>query len=1267
MVIYILLIFISITPFNAEDVDESAENKYINSLPEKEKRDFLEKVARRILEEVESKEVEVGLASGEIHNDKLNVHGEYVKKLLKEEIENLKRRNQEKNNSDILSFNKTEVRLLHSESPVNKQVLRSEGNKQGTEANTQNPLENTTLRSPNATQDETSTDYANYLHNENKKDKPKQKDDATKKINKKEPVSIEITFVNDEDENLKKSQNRDNDEIPVNVVYDDKSVKIKSILNPEESLPETANEGTIAHGKNKKLFRKSFPDVDDNAKNIDNTFDNQIARKKRKSNSETDDDMERNSTLSNQTKSAVETYIVDETGSLPSGNLNLKSETITGSPPSSDLNLKSGTTTEGLLYQDNTSTVNSKNSTQTLMADNLQTSTPEKNVQQSQDDDLEITTAKDVGIQTIINGSKANENKSENAILGNSNIMMQKMDTTKTKLISGYPKESYNSTSTDDADVNIKYNNNTTENPTTEFVSPVEFNFNASFYVTKLSDTEITLENRDISTNKSEFDKSDKFKPEHNETVPTSTINTIIKQLTTPKIEEKKEIVAMEASVEILDNLTMPKSHNDKKPGPGETFFKQSNSHGSSTLKEYIVFEMLRNQQPFVKKEFMKGQSEKGNPKPFPKMVQYVPNQNQSLKEEQPSQVEQPYYAPVYNYAPEFAYFNPKNKYEPNLDDEVKIVDERSHEMDNIDESEKLFDYDIENRLKLADGKKESEIDHSLIFLNELSKPKVKTNALVRTATKDIKNIKIPEVLRKKIREHLKSLEDRFAMAVSRSRLSKNKHKNHPFYLLTGGLKGTSKKIYKKAPVILLTGRPHDDNKDDGDENAFVLQTGRLNDYMKNDVKKTNDKEDYIKIFSKYINNHEINKTPLHLLTGRPKNREKKVKNTLFLLTGRLNDYAKQGNQKLKNKKDIIQKLSESYDNLDTGSRSPKSSESKLDPEELKKLKTLNMDTVNMITEISSQSNHKHLQNKNIKKSKNPKELYSPTEEPPKGYNAIEKFISNERDMEPYVTAMIDLIQTNSTALKNYNWLSTTIDIRSALVKLLKLCENVQNEKDIHQKDVQLLKYVLYLYSTTKFLFDDQIMPLPSQKTDLKSSSLKNKKEKVDVRLNPKILNLKDSLEIYRENLRIKIKRHKAKRRSQYSSRRIMQRPWLNKRGLKDMAVDIRDFIDDLGSVLYEFHNAIQHISLVTSYRKQRWFENLQEVYLSSPPTRKQALEIILHLETTNLIDLIENSAASGLVKNYVKYGLDNPAEVEKTKEEFAFVVKLYLELKKLQ
>lgn len=87
MYVIILLICLSASV----NCDGDDEGKYIDLLPESEKKEFLERVARRILEEVETKQF-AKEPSVSLSDSKLGETSSYVSKLLKEEAADIKRR-----------------------------------------------------------------------------------------------------------------------------------------------------------------------------------------------------------------------------------------------------------------------------------------------------------------------------------------------------------------------------------------------------------------------------------------------------------------------------------------------------------------------------------------------------------------------------------------------------------------------------------------------------------------------------------------------------------------------------------------------------------------------------------------------------------------------------------------------------------------------------------------------------------------------------------------------------------------------------------------------------------------------------------------------------------------------------------------------------------------------------------------------------------------------------------------------------------------------
>ena len=82
---------------------DSDEDKYLDLLPDEEKQDFLDRVARRILKDVESQENVTNAKSGEVPDENLNQHTEFVKSILKDEQKNARTNKDDGNENESKS------------------------------------------------------------------------------------------------------------------------------------------------------------------------------------------------------------------------------------------------------------------------------------------------------------------------------------------------------------------------------------------------------------------------------------------------------------------------------------------------------------------------------------------------------------------------------------------------------------------------------------------------------------------------------------------------------------------------------------------------------------------------------------------------------------------------------------------------------------------------------------------------------------------------------------------------------------------------------------------------------------------------------------------------------------------------------------------------------------------------------------------------------------------------------------------------------------
>ncbi|KAL0809521.1 hypothetical protein ABMA28_011058 [Loxostege sticticalis] len=248
-----------------------------------------------------------------------------------------------------------------------------------------------------------------------------------------------------------------------------------------------------------------------------------------------------------------------------------------------------------------------------------------------------------------------------------------------------------------------------------------------------------------------------------------------------------------------------------------------------------------------------------------------------------------------------------------------------------------------------------------------------------------------------------------------------------------------------------------------------------------------------------------------------------------------------------------------------------------------------------------------------------------------------------------YVNVLQDMVKMENRALEKFDWLGSTVDILGAVRKLKYLTEHMQVRQVLDPVDIQLLNYVLYLFKISK-------------------SSLEGSSKEDTTLKNPKELQ------------RGRLPRNKH-RKKVYLSKSMLNRLWFNSRhGTPELSssekgseeLEFLAFLDDLKNSLHgvsivenSLHNSLKHIAIVTQYNNQQWFSNLKLLYLKNPE-QKVLLEVLLHIFTSRLLELIEKSAKNGLEDGYLVYVEKEEKEVERTKEEFIFVLRLLKEIKNL-
>ncbi|CAK1593581.1 unnamed protein product [Parnassius mnemosyne] len=257
---------------------------------------------------------------------------------------------------------------------------------------------------------------------------------------------------------------------------------------------------------------------------------------------------------------------------------------------------------------------------------------------------------------------------------------------------------------------------------------------------------------------------------------------------------------------------------------------------------------------------------------------------------------------------------------------------------------------------------------------------------------------------------------------------------------------------------------------------------------------------------------------------------------------------------------------------------------------------------------------------------------------------------SERNKFRAYLSACLnvlkDMIEHDNKGLLVYDWLSSTVDIQSAIRKLFDLTNNLQKRRDVHYSDVELIKYIMYLFKSSNTRHEEDKRELIYKTRSGNHLEKHTVKRKTPL---PKNYHKKCGEKIEKP-LQLWIKQYKTKRTPLVEN---------------NVLLEFEDFLTDLQESLYELHEAIKQIATVTKFNKQAWFNDLKVLHLL-PVSRSKTLGLLLHLVTTKLFRLIEESAKSGLEENFVSYVQNHQAEVENTKAELIFVLRLLKEIKTL-
>ncbi|XP_063370724.1 putative uncharacterized protein DDB_G0282133 [Cydia amplana] len=199
----------------------------------------------------------------------------------------------------------------------------------------------------------------------------------------------------------------------------------------------------------------------------------------------------------------------------------------------------------------------------------------------------------------------------------------------------------------------------------------------------------------------------------------------------------------------------------------------------------------------------------------------------------------------------------------------------------------------------------------------------------------------------------------------------------------------------------------------------------------------------------------------------------------------------------------------------------------------------------------------------------------------------------NDDYLEIHINNLKDLIDRNDLGLEKYDWLGTTVLIRAGLEKIQDITERKLHGRKLHDLDQKLLKFAMELYETAK-----KVMELQANAQNL--SRRQGKKVSSQTRM----LKKRKDLDIFKALLGADL------------SQILESISKIN-------AEEFKEFLDCLDMCLNDFHFAIKQVSLISTYKKQRWFQNIKRLYLQSADD-KEYLELFLHLVMARLMDLID-------------------------------------------
>ncbi|XP_035455019.2 uncharacterized protein LOC118279492 [Spodoptera frugiperda] len=1308
MLVLLLILFSSVTA-------DSDENKYVDFLPEDEKLQFIQQVARRILKDVQSQENKTEATSKEIDDEMLKKHNEYVKAILKEESEYVRRRKSEKDKLDKPASDETgnafdsEKKAVPDDDDAGQVDLTLRNDRRGNA----NPSD-----SNDYIKVEIITDEPPIIKRSIQEDAPTKNDES-------DETSAEVL-----------------DRVTSNVTSNIKTENFgdSTVVAPTRTTTETIVDSTTLIPETSTDSKSEHLEEDTNTTDVTET-DNKVTEKEETTTvAVTTEDKDHTELAKGRNSGSQETEA--------EGNISDAEESWSRRSNSeiniTEINNTTATTSAIELFglksaEKNLDESNNKSSEETTTIDEQDTkTTTEINKVESANNNL--TTVKEDGLdKPKMRATNETDTKEEVTTTENTSTTTTVAERT-TKPV---PVTTEIEKSTTSDPLTTESTNKTTEKKiiVEEFTSPPK----------KLKKKKVRSKDGKKVINQRALDQSKEFSPQIMEDsgkyIETGTeknarikLHKLEKVFLGPKGQKEEEAEAEEEEGDVIE-----------KPNPDKNFIELEKVYYDNNYKvkkgnTYQVYEIGADKTPFIKEEL--------------------------------SMVEQPYYVPIYNYSPNNAYFNPENRLGPNPgdasvekqdvegDDEaeerpptLRAKSEKFDDSANSDDSDEsddeeepsnnnqkpvdmeYNDSDFDDQRKKFGSKQgdtfhlhsihkqplfnhkqyisnhdhkkhsyqvnpEDYADNDYYFGLRNYKRRVNQDEHKNFPNSNENDHPAHSIQEGSLKDHVRAVRNILFHQKSFGLLDKDKYghegmedrSNHH----KSGLRQLEVGRYKKKHKALRSGEPVPEKqvKHDRDgyknkkqltakkqkqhkveiENQTILETETKDDdilekdehikkvgYLKsnNGTKELYVIDDYFKknvqkYIQKNVEDQNVEKERKERKERQNDYNELKPATPLPpppspppppppVLPPVL-EYVPVPNPEPENITEIhsnelaIEELSgdthrlssiNSFGNMQSFSAYNANKKHVFKRKEEKKLRGINKyaedgpqeplpEIVIPGTDTKAQDDIDPLDNQQEIKSALLKEL-------PGGEDL--NINSRRKDgvkLGVYLQVLKDMINTDSNALKQYDWLGSTVDIQSALQKMFDLTGLVTARRKVHPADMELLKYVLFLHKLATEII---------QANDFGAQ-------------------LKKNLVLNRNN------------KSVLKDKGLINKVWLY---LRKKVPDVHEigamrklnkFLMSIEDGLFELHDAVKNVAKITKYKNQHWYDNLKDLYINTED--KNLLELLLHMTVLRVFVLIEEGTKHGLEDNYILYMKKNKKEAKRTLDEIIFVMQILDEYNKL-